>query len=264
MNAPLVTIVLPVFNTDRYLRECLTSIVDQSFQDWELIAVDDGSSDDSLAILNSFSDKRFRVYENQRNFGPAYTRNFIIANSLGDFIALQDSDDYMGPDRLTSQVNALLENPALDLVGSRMTLIADDGSVMGIGGSIREQFSVLDLLFGSDAPAHATLMGRKSWFVRNPYPEYLYRAEDRYMIVNAVNNSDFAYGALKKPLYFYRYIGSLDPRKKLAAYRVERTNLIGFLDRNHQKLFYFLFSMLKTLITSVNVLVSRLVNVLRH
>ena len=246
MNRPLVTVVLPVFNTGLHLRHCIDSIMNQTFSDWELVALDDGSTDDSLEILKSYSDERIRVYENLHNRGPGYTRNAIIARARGHYIALQDADDYMGQNRLELQLNVLLQNPCIDLVGSYMTLIGKDGEVKGIRGSMRQQFSVQGLLFGSIAPAHATLMGKTSWFARNRYPEGLKRAEDRYMIVKAVSEKDFAYAVIKEPNYFYRYSGSLDSKKRLEAYRVERAELIKFLPRSFQKIPYFLLSALKS------------------
>jgi hypothetical protein len=145
-----------------------------------------------------------------------------------------------------------------------MTLIGANGVAVGTRGSTRQHFDVAGLLFSSAGPAHATIMGRTSWFIRNPYPEDLRRTEDKYMIVNAVNNSDFAYVALENPLYFYRHLESLDPQKKLMAYREERQNLIRFLPRNHQKLFFLLFSTLKIQITSIKLLISYLPRFLRN
>ena len=257
MNEPLVTVAVPVFNTGPYLRQCIESIINQTFSDWELIAVDDGSTDDSLEILKSFSNERIKIYKNGCNKGPGYTRNFIVAHARGQYIALQDSDDYMGPNRLKEQVNVLRQNPTIDLVGSRMTLIGKGGEVTGTRGSMRQHFDVQGILFRSIAPAHATLMGKTSWFARNPYPEQLRRAEDRYMIVNAVGNLDFNYAAVETPFYFYRYSGSLDLQKRLLAYQVERKVLIRFLPNYIQRVFYFLFSALKTLTTIFRQLIQK-------
>jgi len=251
MSPPVVTIVLPVHNVGQYLDQCLVTIIDQSFTDWELIAIDDGSIDNSIEILRSICDTRVQVFENGSNRGASFARNYAVSKAQGEFIVLQDADDYMDPDRIAHQLQFLRANPALDLVGTFMTLIDDQGNVVGIRESTEEHFSVNGLLFKSGAPAHATLMGRKSWFLRNPYPENLTRAEDKFVIVNAVRNSDFSYGVLKKPLYNYRFQGSENFRKRLVVYRTERRHLAQFIDPPALKAAYVLKSFAKSLITRI-------------
>jgi glycosyltransferase involved in cell wall biosynthesis len=251
MSSPVVTIVLPVYNVGRYLDQCLATIINQSFTDWELIAIDDGSIDNSLEILRSISDTRVQVFENGTNRGVSFTRNYAVSKARGEFIALQDADDYMHPDRIAHQLQFLKANPALDLVGTFMTLIEDHGNIIGIRKSTQEHFSVNGLLFKSAAPAHATLMGRESWFLRNPYPENIARAEDKYVIVNAVRNSDFSYGVLERPLYNYRFQGSKNFGKRLVAYRTERRYLAQFLDTPTLKVAYVLKSFGKSFITRI-------------
>jgi len=230
MESPLVTIVLPVCNAGRYLEQCLNSIFNQSFTNWELVAVDDGSLDNSLEILLSTSDPRVQVYQNGTNLGVSFTRNYAVSKARGEFVALQDADDFMDPERLTHQLDFLIANPEIDLVGTFMNLIEDNENFVGVRKSNKEKFTVSMLLFTSQAPAHATIMGRKSWFLRNPYPENLTRAEDKYVIVNAVRNSDFTYAVLEIPLYNYRFQGSENLSKRLVAYRAERKQLVHFLD----------------------------------
>jgi glycosyltransferase involved in cell wall biosynthesis len=251
MNTPLISIVLPVHNAASYLRECLDSIVQQSFTNWELIAVDDGSEDNSIAILNSVSDPRIRIFRNESNRGASFTRNFAISKARGEYIALQDSDDYMDHQRLFRQIHFLTSNSEIDLVGTFMTLISDDGRIIAIQKSLGEMFSVDDLLFTSNAPAHATLLGHKIWFERNPYPEHIRRAEDRYLLVNALYNDDFNYALIPEPLYFYRFASATNKKKLALAYQTERQHLIVFLDQRWKRIMFFTYSFLKTSINMV-------------
>ena len=93
MTAPVVTIILPVFNRAATLRRCVESVRAQTFADWELIAVDDASTDDSIAVLESFGDPRIRVLCHDTNRGPGAARNTALASARGEFFALIDSDD---------------------------------------------------------------------------------------------------------------------------------------------------------------------------
>ena len=245
-NQPLVSIVMPVFNAGVALEACLQSVFEQEFEDWELVVMDDCSTDNSLEFLRSISDPRVRVYQNINNVGPGATRNFLISKARGEFLVLQDADDLMAPNRITLQLDALIRYPNVDLIGTNMTLISDDGSVSGHYRSDLTRFNVFDILFKSQAPAHATLAGRSEWFRRNPYPIDFYRAEDKFMIANAVRNDDFSYIQIPDELYFYRVSSSNSLEKRLAAYRAEREHLIYLLDRPYLRIMYYSYSWLKT------------------
>lgn len=117
IKQPIVTVLLPVYNGRHYLREAIQSILDQTFPDFELIIINDGSSDDSGDIAQSFQDKRIRFYA-QQNKGLAATLNRGIALAKGKYIARQDADDFSLPSRLAEQVNYLETHPKVALVGT--------------------------------------------------------------------------------------------------------------------------------------------------
>ena len=91
---PKVSLIVPIYNTDRYLKRCINSIINQTLKDIEIILINDGSSDESDNIVKSFNDKRIK-YINKENEGIGKTRNLGINESTGDFIAFVDSDDYI-------------------------------------------------------------------------------------------------------------------------------------------------------------------------
>lgn len=95
---PLVTVIVPVYNTAAYLRKCLDSILNQTYHNLEILCVDDGSKDDSLLILNEYKekDKRVRVWH-QQNAGQGAARNLALDHARGEFISSIDSDDYIEP-----------------------------------------------------------------------------------------------------------------------------------------------------------------------
>jgi glycosyltransferase involved in cell wall biosynthesis len=104
---PSVSIMMPFLNREATLSRAIGSVVSQSYQDWELIAVDDGSSDRSVEVIESFNDRRIRVERHERNLGVAAARNTAVKASTGEFIALLDSDDEWLPTKLERQIGAM-------------------------------------------------------------------------------------------------------------------------------------------------------------
>lgn len=108
---------MPVFNAEAYLAQALESIFSQTFADFELIVVDDGSSDHSVEIIRSFTDKRLRLFE-QENLGCYPARNHALSEARGEFLANMDADDISLPDRFQAQVDYLRDYPEVALVGT--------------------------------------------------------------------------------------------------------------------------------------------------
>src|ERR1700755_3473362 len=90
---PRVTVVMAVYNAAQFLREAVASVLDQTYCDFELIVVDDSSSDDSLSILETFEDPRMRIIRHQTNIGAALSRNDALVAARGEFVAIMDADD---------------------------------------------------------------------------------------------------------------------------------------------------------------------------
>lgn len=114
---PKVSFVIPIYNAEQYLEDCLQSIIAQTSIDWECICVNDGSSDRSLAIIEQWAanDSRFRVYT-QYNQGPSVARNFGIGVANGDFLSFVDADDVLRPNYLETLVR-MMEQEDLDVAG---------------------------------------------------------------------------------------------------------------------------------------------------
>jgi glycosyltransferase involved in cell wall biosynthesis len=110
MKTPLVSVVIPVYNAARYIAEAIESVYAQNYESLEIIIVDDGSTDDTSAIIRSFKNIRYVWQENQ---GVASARNTGITESKGELIAFLDADDYWAPGKLNIQVGCLLMHPHL-------------------------------------------------------------------------------------------------------------------------------------------------------
>jgi glycosyltransferase involved in cell wall biosynthesis len=117
-SCPRVTLILPVYNGEAYLRPAIDSLLRQTFRDFELLIIDDGSTDGSAAIVASYADERIRFQRNARNFGLIATLNKGFELARGEFIARMDCDDISLPHRLERQLDYLACHPDVALVGS--------------------------------------------------------------------------------------------------------------------------------------------------
>jgi glycosyltransferase involved in cell wall biosynthesis len=125
VKPPLISILLPVYNGEKYIHEAISSILMQTFEDWELIIINDGSNDESEPVILSFEDKRIRYY-NHKNMGLARTLNKGISLARGKYIARQDQDDISLPTRLGKQVSFFEANPHSVLLGTRANILEED------------------------------------------------------------------------------------------------------------------------------------------
>ena len=115
---PRITVLMPVYNGEAFVEEAIKSILDQTFSDFELLVVNDGSTDRSLEILQSIHDPRIRVLNNPRNLGLIATLNKGLDLARGEYIARMDCDDVSHPTRLKKQFRFLEDNPDIGMVGS--------------------------------------------------------------------------------------------------------------------------------------------------
>ena len=150
-TAPLVSVVMPVYNGERYLSEAIESILTQTLSDLELVVVDDCSTDGSAAIVRDHAsrDERVQLLQHERNRGSATARNSGIAISRGEFIAAMDCDDVSLPQRLEKQAAFLQANPDIGLVGSFVqTASADLSERQSHTYPQRHAFIVLQWILG--------------------------------------------------------------------------------------------------------------------
>jgi glycosyltransferase involved in cell wall biosynthesis len=136
-DAPLVSIIMPAYNAQDTIKYSINSVLSQSYTNFELLIADDGSTDSTADIVNSFSDKRIvYLYQEQSGVGcPGSARNLAISSSKGEFIAFLDSDDLWHPDKLKIQLSCLYDNPQVDLVYSNYYSFTSSLSKLRLGDS---------------------------------------------------------------------------------------------------------------------------------
>jgi glycosyltransferase involved in cell wall biosynthesis len=130
MNLSLVSVVMPVYNSEKYLREAIDSVLSQSYKNIELIIVDDGSTDSGGDIVLSYADPRIRLIQNEKNSGIVFSRNRGLEAAGGEYVATLDSDDIALPDRIAKQVDFLEANPDYGLCGTFYRTIDSNGKFL--------------------------------------------------------------------------------------------------------------------------------------
>lgn len=161
---PRVSVLMPVYNGERYLREAIESILNQTYTDFEFIIIDDGSTDNTWQILQSYAanEPRIVLVRNETNIGLAGSLNKGLGLARGEYIARMDADDVSLPERLASQVAFLDEHPKVGVVGSSVQLIDADGSPTRIVRQPTMHGLILWFLCFHTAFAHPTVVFRKA------------------------------------------------------------------------------------------------------
>ncbi len=175
--APAVTVLMTVYNGSRYLREAIDSIRAQIFSDYELLVIDDGSTDDSLPLARSLADERTRVIAQQPNRGIRATLNRGLQESRGRYVAIMDQDDVAAPDRLALQVAHLDAHAEAGLCGGDVELFGERS-----GPSWVRHFEAAPLrvaLLFENPICHPSVMLRRAVLSTHglEYPEFPYAEE---------------------------------------------------------------------------------------
>jgi len=123
---PKISVILPVYNAEKFVSESIKSILNQTFSDFELIILDDGSTDNSLQIIQSFKDSRIKIHCNNENLKLIATLNIGLKLAQGEYIARMDADDICDETRFEKQINYLDQNPDVVLLGTNYSIIENN------------------------------------------------------------------------------------------------------------------------------------------
>lgn len=219
--APLVTVAMPVFNAGRHLRPAVVSIIRQTFTDWELLVIDDGSSDGAVESITDLSDGRIRILRDGSNRGLAARLNEAIDLARGRYFARMDQDDISYPERLARQVTLLEQNPEVDLVAVRCAAINVENELIGALPYALMHDEICAAPWKGFYLAHPTWMGRIEWFRQHRYATPgPYFCEDQELLLRSYRKSRFA--AIPEILFAYRVRSRIDWGK---AFRTRKTIL---------------------------------------
>lgn len=199
---PLVSIGMPMRDCESTIATAVRSMVNQSYEHWELLVVDDGSSDRTLEKVCDFCDPRIRIIYDGRHAGLPTRLNQAVGLSRGRYFARMDGDDVSFPERLQRQITYLEAHPCIDLLAASVVVFRGDGVVLGQRLCPTEHEEICRRPWGSFPMPHPTWMGRTEWFREHPYDPRAVRAEDQELLLRTYAHSRFA--GLPEVLLGYR------------------------------------------------------------
>lgn len=184
---PKVSVVMPIFNQESFLKEAIRSILSQTFKNFELLILNDGSTDNSLKIIKSFKDKRIKVFQNRKRQGLARGLNFLIKKARGGYIARMDGDDISLPNRIEEQIKFLDKYPEVVLVGCWAKIINNAGKIIGEFKHPVKHTKIRKAILSYNSFIHPSVMFRKRMFKKlGGYDEKLFYSQDYDLFLRLV------------------------------------------------------------------------------
>jgi glycosyltransferase involved in cell wall biosynthesis len=212
---PQVSVILPVYNGEAYLREAVDSILAQTFADFELLIINDGSTDGSERIIASYKDNRVKHLKNEQNRGLIFSLNRGVEAAKGTYLARMDADDIALPERLEKQL-AYLQRTGAGIVASRVKLIDPEGNPLPDWPEDRDNVRpehIRRYLRKSNCIAHPTVFGKTELFKRYPYHFGQKYSED-YDLWLRMAADKIRIEKMEEPLLLHRILPSSFTRSK--------------------------------------------------
>lgn len=219
LKNPRVSIIMSVYNSEKWIDLSINSILNQSFHDFELIIIDDCSTDNTLNVLYKIKDRRVKIYRNEKNKGLTTNLNFGIINSLGEYIARMDADDIANLSRIESQVKYLDKNLHIDVLGSRINVFGD--AIYSVNYPLNHNDIVSALCFYNPIAHPSVMIRRKSLKPTDFYDESIKKAQDYELWCRLSANLKFA-----------------NHRRKLLNYRTHERQISKFSVKEQNKYTY--------------------------
>ena len=201
-SPPLVSVIMSMRNSAATVGAAVRSVLAQTLPDLELIVIDNGSSDQSSAIVEGFRDERIRLIRESFTATLAARLNQAVSLSQGEFIARMDSDDICFPGRLSRQVARLREDPQLDVIRCGVVVFTSGGELVGELPDGLDHADIVARPFVGFPFPHPTWCGKASWFRNNPYNSELRYAEDQDLLLRSFRHSRL--GGVREVLLGYR------------------------------------------------------------
>ena len=215
----MISVGIPFLNCADTLAHAIRSVFAQSYTDWELILVDDGSTDGSAAIAASIKDERVRVIGDGRTLGLSTRLNQIASLARGVYLARMDGDDLMHPERLAAQLEWFSGPRRCDVLATGACVIGENGTPWGITGLMRLDLNGRSAAWGPHI-LHPSIMAPAEWFRAHKYDPVFDRAEDRELWCRVASETKF--DRIPRPLMYYRVPLRLNLRTQMRGSHFER------------------------------------------
>ncbi len=226
MTGPTISVVMAAYNGASLIGETLDSLWAQSFADFEVIVVDDCSTDDTLAVLRACPDQRLRIIAAERNAGPVRSRNRAFAEARGRYVAGLDQDDICLPERFAQQVAHLDANPAIALLGTAAAVLENGAVSSGIKSPVTTPRLIEWLLHIENPLVWSTVMVRRDAIPVGDFtrPDYLY-AEDFDLYHRMARVGGVA--RIDEPLLLYRQHGGGASKRYVGTMQANATRVLA-------------------------------------
>ncbi|SRR5258706_835555 len=223
-KSPKVSVVMPVYNCEKYVGAAIESILNQTFEDFEFIIIDDASSDKTYSVVKGFArrDKRIHLFRNRKNLQIANTLNKAISLARSDIVVRMDADDFSYPRRIEIQYSFLVKHPKVAIVGTNMDIMDNNGYIVSKREYLTESKALKKTSFRYSPFAHPSVVFRKHVFEEfNGYDPTMVPCEDIDLWFKIGSKYEFA--NIPQTLIKYRLIISSNSHKKL-----KELELLGF------------------------------------
>lgn len=204
-NPPLVSIIMPAFNASRSIKESIESVLMQQYTNWELLIVNDGSTDNTKAIIESYSDRRIRYFE-KNNGGVSSARNLALANMQGEFFCFLDADDLLTPESISSRIQLFQEHDNAGIVDGTVIFFKHNPNNVirvyqpGLAGRVVKSLA----FFSEKVFCMASAMIRREAGISYHFDPLMTHAEDIWFILSVHQQSKLSYASVDIPILYYR------------------------------------------------------------
>lgn len=227
MKNPLVSVIMPVYNGSKTLQIALNSLLNQTYDNWICVIVNDGSTDNTQLILDNLTDNRFKIIHLPENKGRGYARQIALDNSEGEFLTYLDADDFYHPDKLNKQVEVLANNDDLFLVACAQLSFDSDYNVLSVRGF--KYSGVYTYVFGETMKfIPVTSMIRLSEAKKVHYNSKLNAAEDVDYFSHYLHGRKFF--IINEILFYYSEYDSIS-YSKIIMYNCHVVKSISYIRR---------------------------------
>lgn len=225
-SQPLVSVMMPAYNAEYTIDKAIKSLQLQTYESWECVIVDDGSIDDTVAIINSIQDDRVRLIKLEKNMGRGYARQVALDNCDGEYVAMLDADDWYYSGKLQAQVDAFNKHPELGIVSCGMAVTNNTGDISGVRSIGNNQVKSFDKPTTVPVP-HAPSMYRKLLAKNIRYDSRFKLAQDVDFLRRLLMHEK--YMLLDMIGYVYEEQQSNSPKKIFKGYYYSARGYLKFL-----------------------------------
>ena len=204
-NKPTITVLMAVYNGEKYLKEAIDSILNQTYNDFEFIIINDASTDDTPNILSKYQDQRIRIIRNLTNLGLTKSLNIGLREAKGEYIARMDSDDIALPERLKTEKEYLDNNPEIVCVGGGTKIINQQNEVTGSKPPITDTELLRFFMIIKNQITHSTVLFRKNLIKdEGGYDENFKHAQD-YALWSKLLRKGYKISNVVQEVLLYRF-----------------------------------------------------------